>query len=170
MNKLKCLIWLVVIFSSSINAKPFEVIGKRDNMYEIEMPADNNCLFWAVAAGNNLANGNSLRHRLAERQRNLRNLVVQKYQTGEYDEELAIVLTSDENEFNNKDDYLKAISDNYWGGEIEILAMSNILQKNITVHMKNVIPIKYPYGTPYKKFVHVFYNGSHYNLLSEIKP
>jgi hypothetical protein len=87
--------------------------------------------------------------------------------SGRFDEEINLFLISDENPFRTKEHYIQALEGNYYGGELEILVMSEILGKNIVVHQEKANPIIYPHGAPYKKAIHIWYNGNHYNLLAK---
>jgi hypothetical protein len=169
MNKINVIILLTVFTVATVQASPFNTIGLRDGLNEIEMPGDGYCLFWSVAAGDNITSNLPLQHKLEEHAKRLRKQVVELYKTGSMDEELNTVVASEREIHKNKQEYIKAVAEHYWGGEVEILAMSRIFQKNIVHHMPRRKSITYPDGAPYNKTIHIWYNGSHYNLLTSNK-
>lgn len=164
-QRITVLILMMVLNSNIAYAVPFEIIAKHYGFYEIAMPGDGNCIFWAVAAGDNMSSNLSLTYNLARRQYELRKQVATEYRNGDFDEELSAVIASEGKQFPNKETYIDAIANDYYGGELEILALSKILHKNIVHHMQNRRALAYPDNVPYRKSIHIWYSGNHYNLL-----
>ncbi len=156
---------LVFLNVTSCFALSFEKSGSKDDMDEIAMPGDGDCLFWAVAVGENAAEGKALAYGLPARKLELRQQVAIALGSGDFNEELNVVLASDDSPYHNSHDYIEAVRNGMWAGDLELLVLSRLLNKNIIHHSQTRVLLAYPNDKPYSKSIHIWYMGEHYNLL-----
>ena len=158
---------VIFVLVTSVNAANcnFEKIGIRNDMDEISMPGDGSCLFWAIAAGENIAKGRDMKYQLAKRKDELREQVVAELRFGKYDEELSLMLASDDTPYNNAVDYIAAVRKGMWGGDLELVVLSSALKINIINYTYTGAVIKYPETLQHAETIRIYYTGYHYNLL-----
>lgn len=124
-------------------------------------------MYWSVAAGNNLLENRPLKHKLSSQKDLLRQQVIEKLEGEEYDEIINLFLISDENPHKTKADYLQGIKQGDWGGELELWMLSQITGKELVVHSHLLAPLRYAPKGKNQGQIHLSYNGSHYNLLTQ---
>lgn len=146
----------------------------------VQVPGDGSCMFYAVVQ--QITGWTRFDEKFKEKARQLRKWTVEYLWNNREDMKEVILAAMDDGTTiipeENSEEYMALVveyimelaKDSTWAGTESIMALKEILQKNIRVFSPDMAPQEYQFGDGLNQTIEIYYNGvNHYNSIHRVE-